>query len=45
MLCGGGLGDEVRLLASAAPIMALLSDSPVMCFVMALTDSRWYGLW
>lgn len=38
---GGGLGEEVREVASAAPMMALLRDSPVMCLAMALTDSRW----
>lgn len=44
MVVLGGKGDEVRELAKAAPIMALLRDSPVMCAVIALTDSRWYGL-
>jgi hypothetical protein len=42
---GGGAGEEVRDEAKAAPIMALLRDSPVMCLVIAFTDSRWYGLW
>lgn len=38
--CGGGLGEEVRDEARAAPIIALESDSPVMCFVIAFADSR-----
>jgi hypothetical protein len=41
----GGAGEALREDASAAPIMALDSDSPVMCFVICLTESRWYGLW
>lgn len=45
MFWGGGFGELVREEARAAPIMALESDSPVMCLVMAFTDSRWYGLW
>lgn len=38
---GGGAGEELRDEARAAPMMALERDSPVMCFVIALTDSRW----
>jgi hypothetical protein len=35
-----GAGDTLREDASAAPIMALESDSPVMCWVICLTESR-----
>jgi hypothetical protein len=35
-----GAGDELREDARAAPIMALDSDSPVMCWVICLTESR-----
>ena len=38
---GGGAGEELRDEARAAPMMALERDSPVMCFVIAFTDSRW----
>ena len=37
---GGGAGEELRDEARAAPMMALERDSPVMCFVIAFTDSR-----
>jgi hypothetical protein len=40
-----GAGETLREDASAAPIMALDRDSPVMCLVICLTESRWYGLW
>lgn len=36
-----GAGDALREDAKAAPIMALESDSPVMCFVICRTESRW----
>jgi hypothetical protein len=38
---GAGAGELLREEARAAPMMALESDSPVMCFVMALTEARW----
>jgi hypothetical protein len=36
-----GAGDALREEARAAPTMAAERDSPVRCFAMALTDSRW----
>lgn len=37
----GRAGDALRDEASAAPTIALERLSPVICFVMAFTDSRW----
>lgn len=36
-----GAGEAFREDAKAAPMMALESDSPVMCWVICLTESRW----
>jgi hypothetical protein len=41
MMFGAGAGDALREDARAAPMMALESDSPVMCLVICLTESRW----